>query len=287
MLIDIRHEIRFAYERPVFIEPLTVRLKPRQDTGHGLLSYSMAVDPAPTGETRTIEHDGADASVLWFDGEHASLRITAESRVRTHRKNPFDWIITYDGAASLPVRYAPEHGAALAPMLEPVEGDSGVAAWAAGLAERVERSPAAFLNLLTETIHAEWAMIGREEGEPYAPSESLREKRGACRDVSMLFIEACRRQGIAARFVSGYSVHHPPETVRQELHAWAEVYLPGAGWRGYDPSLGLAVADGHVALCSAPDHRLAMPVSGSYRGTGVGSKIAYEIDLTTDEVQDG
>jgi transglutaminase-like putative cysteine protease len=95
----------------------------------------------------------------------------------------------------------------------------------------------------------------------------------------MLYVAACRSQGLAARFVSGYSMHHPPEVTEQELHAWAEVYLPGAGWRAFDPSLGLAVADGHVVLATAPDHRRAAPLSGSYRGTGVGSAMDYRVAL--------
>jgi transglutaminase-like putative cysteine protease len=103
--------------------------------------------------------------------------------------------------------------------------------------------------------------------------------------MAMLFIAACRSQGLAARFVSGYSIHHPPEVTEQELHAWAEVYLPGGGWRGYDPSLGLAVADGHVALVSAPDHQLAAPVSGSYRGTGVQAQLSYQVKISSTEVQ--
>ncbi len=279
MLIEIRHEVRYAYGRPVFVEPQTVRLTPRRDAAQELLSFSMEIEPASAGETRTIEIDGSEARVVWFNGEHEALRVVASSRVRTLRANPFDWIITEAGAAGLPAAYASEHAEALGPMLDRLGEDGEVSRWAEGLSERAERSPAGFLNLLTETIHAEWEMVGREEGDPLSPERSLREKRGACRDVAMLFVESCRCQGLAARFVSGYSVHHPPETIRQELHAWAEVYLPGAGWRGYDPSLGLAVADGHVALCSAPDHRLAAPISGSYRGTGVASKLEYEIDL--------
>jgi transglutaminase-like putative cysteine protease len=97
----------------------------------------------------------------------------------------------------------------------------------------------------------------------------------------MLYVAACRSLGLAARFVSGYSMHHPPEVTEHELHAWAEVYLPGAGWRGYDPSLGLAVADGHLVLAAAPDHRLAAAVNGRYRGTGVGSQLEYRVVVQT------
>jgi transglutaminase-like putative cysteine protease len=95
----------------------------------------------------------------------------------------------------------------------------------------------------------------------------------------MLFVEACRSLGLACRFVSGYSMHHPPEVSEHELHAWAEVYLPGAGWRGYDPSLGLAVADGHVVLAATPDHRLAAPVTGRFRGTGATSQMGYDLTV--------
>jgi transglutaminase-like putative cysteine protease len=97
----------------------------------------------------------------------------------------------------------------------------------------------------------------------------------------MLYVEACRSLGLAARFVSGYSMHHPEEVSEHELHAWAEMYLPGAGWRGYDPSLGLAVADGHVVLTAAPDHQLAAAFSGSYRGTAIGSSMRYAVEVRT------
>jgi transglutaminase-like putative cysteine protease len=130
---------------------------------------------------------------------------------------------------------------------------------------------------LADTIHQQFDHVGRLDGDPFEPAACLTAQRGACRDTAMLYVAACRSLGLAARFVSGYSMHHPPEVTEHELHAWAEVYLPGAGWRGYDPSLGLAVADGHVVLAAAPDHRLAAAVSGRYRGTGVASQLAYRV----------
>jgi SAM-dependent methyltransferase len=123
--------------------------------------------------------------------------------------------------------------------------------------------------------------VGRLDGEPMFPADTLASRTGACRDTAMLYVAACRSLGLAARFVSGYSMHHPEEVSEHELHAWAEVYLPGAGWRGYDPSLGLAVADGHVVLAAAPDHHLAAAVSGSYRGTGVASTMRYAVEVRT------
>jgi transglutaminase-like putative cysteine protease len=154
-----------------------------------------------------------------------------------------------------------------------------VAAWATEQAAAVNQDTAAFLIALADTIHHGFHHVGRPEGDPLEPEQTLAGRTGACRDTAMLYVAACRSLGLAARFVSGYSMHHPPEVSEHELHAWAEVYVPGGGWRAYDPSLGLAVADGHVVLATAPDHRLAAPVSGSYRGTGVASRLEYRVVL--------
>jgi transglutaminase-like putative cysteine protease len=158
-----------------------------------------------------------------------------------------------------------------------------VADWAREMAGEVANVTNDFLMHLADTIHHGFHHVGRPDGDPMTPEETLAGRSGACRDTAMLYVAACRSLGLAARFVSGYSMHHPPEVSEHELHAWAEVYLPGGGWRGYDPSLGLAVADGHVVLAAAPDHRLAAPVSGSYRGTGVASSMRYTVELRTAE----
>jgi len=165
------------------------------------------------------------------------------------------------------------------PGAGPSSGDETVAAWAPAQAAAVEHNTTAFLIQLADRIHHDFQHVGRFEGEPMAPQETLAGRSGACRDTAMLFVAACRSQGLAARFVSGYAIHHPPEVTEHELHAWAEVYLSGAGWRGYDPSLGLAVADGHLVLATAPDHRLAAPVTGTYRGTGVTSTMTYALTV--------
>ncbi len=103
-------------------------------------------------------------------------------------------------------------------------------------------------------------------------------KEGSCRDLAVLFIETCRSVGIAARFVSGYHTVQPWQGARQ-LHAWAEIFLPGAGWRGYDPSQGLAVADQHIAIAAGATPQLAAPVTGSFRGNGVQSSFTAEIEI--------
>ena len=301
MLLSIRHQLRYVYDRPVYLEPMTLRLTPKQDCSQQLLDHSLRLAGEPAGSTAIQAADGSGALVCWFLQERDQLEISMEARVRTLRTNPFDWIITFGPAQRLPARYPTAEAAALAPYLDPPRGaplDRGaglghgsgetseqspgtgaVAAWAAALAAAVDQDTTAFLMHLADRIHHEFHHVGRLEGEPMAPAQTLAGRSGACRDTAMLFVAACRSQGLAARFVSGYSIHHPPEVTEHELHAWAEVYLPGAGWRGYDPSLGLAVADGHLVLATAPDHRLAAPVTGTYRGTGVGSTMTYSLSV--------
>ena len=317
MLLSIRHHLRYVYGRPVFLEPMTLRLTPKQDCSQQLLEHSLRLNAAPAGSSAIQAVDGSGALVCWFLEERDQLEITMEARVRTLRTNPFDWIITFAPAQQLPARYPAAEAAALAAYLDPplgasqqdscqtqqqlplaaplglgpgsgerpvegpAEGPVGgtVAAWAAELAAAVEHNTTAFLMQLADRIHHDFQHVGRFEGEPMAPEQTLAGRSGACRDTAMLFVAACRSQGLAARFVSGYSIHHPPEVTEHELHAWAEVYLPGAGWRGYDPSLGLAVADGHLVLATAPDHILAAPVTGTYRGTGVTSTMTYALTV--------
>ena len=317
MLLSIRHHLRYVYGRPVFLEPMTLRLTPKQDCSQQLLEHSLRLNAAPAGSSAIQAADGSGALVCWFLEERDQLEITMEARVRTLRTNPFDWIITFAPAQQLPARYPAAEAAALAAYLDPplgasqqdscqtqqqlplaaplglgpgsgerpvegpAEGPVGgtVAAWAAELAAAVEHNTTAFLMQLADRIHHDFQHVGRFEGEPMAPEQTLSGRSGACRDTAMLFVAACRSQGLAARFVSGYSIHHPPEVTEHELHAWAEVYLSGAGWRGYDPSLGLAVADGHLVLATAPDHILAAPVTGTYRGTGVTSTMTYALTV--------
>ncbi len=290
MLLSIRHHLRYVYGRPVFLEPMTLRLTPKQDCSQQLLEHSLRLEAEPAGCSAIQEADGSGALVCWFSEERAHLEITMEAKVRTLRPNPFDWIITFASAQRLPARYPVAEAAALAAYLDPPMGfgpgagdweeeEGSVATWAAEQAAAVEHSTTAFLMQLADRIHHDFQHVGRFEGEPMAPEETLAGRSGACRDTAMLFVAACRSQGLAARFVSGYSIHHPPEVTEHELHAWAEVYLPGAGWRGYDPSLGLAVAEGHLVLATAPDHRLAAPVTGTYRGTGVTSTMTYALSV--------
>jgi len=282
MFFQIRHALRYSYAQAVFLEPTTLRLTPRQDASQHLLRHRLQVTPEPRGSNPVLDPDGGPAVVLWFDDLHQELTIAADMVVHTTRHNPLDWIGIHPPAMQLPAAYTPAETQSLRPCLQ---GDQPIAdsvrAWATDLATAAHGCTSDFLLHLADTIHHDVHHIGRPDGAPMATAETLATRTGACRDTAMLYVEACRSLGLAARFVSGYSMHHPEEVSEHELHAWAEVYLPGAGWRGYDPSLGLAVADGHVVLTAAPDHQLAAAVSGRYRGSGVDASLQYTVNVSS------
>ena len=110
-----------------------------------------------------------------------------------------------------------------------------------------------------------------------SPEETVARGAGACRDLAVLFVECCRAMGLAARFVSGYA--YTDDVTPAEMHAWGEVYLAGGGWRGYDPSRGLAAGDQHVTLAAAADPVDAAPVVGTFRGDVVNSRLQTELTM--------
>jgi transglutaminase-like putative cysteine protease len=132
--------------------------------------------------------------------------------------------------------------------------------------------------MLNREIYECCQQIARKQSEAQPAEETLLRKRGSSRDLAVLFMEACRYVGIAARFVNGYH-DSEGEIGKRQLHSWGEVYLPGVGWHGYDPSEGLAVTDRHIALAAAGIPQFAAPVAGTFRGNAVTSELSAVVDI--------
>jgi transglutaminase-like putative cysteine protease len=181
----------------------------------------------------------------------------------------------------LPMQYDESTARLIRPALQRVasaDESDAVATFTEPLLRDAERQLLPFLDQLNQKIYTDFECIHREEGPAWLPTQTLAERRGACRDLADLFVDACRVAGLAARFVSGYQ-EGDSEQDRRELHGWAEVYVPGAGWRGYDPTHGLAVADSHVAVAASICTQNAAPVTGSIRGTNATAVMETDIDL--------
>ena len=134
-----------------------------------------------------------------------------------------------------------------------------------------------FLMRLVKTIHEEFDYQQREDGHPYSPEYFFTKKNGSCRDFTVFAMALCRELGIASRYVSGYFFSES-ENEPDILHAWMEVYLPGGGWRGYDPTHGLACYNHHIPLCASHLPQETLPVIGSYRGFA-NSRIKYSLAI--------
>lgn len=280
MLYKIEHITRYFFSKEVFLEPHTIRLRPRSDSTQTLQKFEMDVNPEPTGRTNLVDI-GGDSSSLWFEELTDSLSIVSKSEVETHRSNPFDFILATEKAHRLPMEYSGFDESVLEPYRAPsCDFGDKFQGFVAKILLESENSTLNFLSLLNSYISVNFEHEIRDEGLAYEPEETLSRMKGSCRDFVVLFAEVCRSMGIASRFVSGYTAGDP-ENDENYLHAWAEVYLPGGGWRGYDPTLGLAVADQHIALTSGATPLQASPVTGSFRGTGATAEIKYELTIST------
>lgn len=275
MLLSVRHATIYRYSRPALLGPHVIRLRPQQMPGLKLLRWSIDIRPLPVGSTELIDDSGNHVHAAWFAGTTESLSISTSCDVRTEPRNPFDFIITDPGALVLPARLA--NTRLLAPYLKPSQQSGAVARLAAKLAKLAGHKTLEFLRRAAEHL-ASFHKTIREEGPPQPPSKTLATQTGACRDLTVLFMDLCRWQGIPARFVSGYWRGRRPVD-RHHMHAWAEVYLPGAGWRGFDPTIGLAVSEEHVPLASAPSPEGAAPIEGTYGGGDITSSLQWTLKL--------
>lgn len=269
MLFEITHRTRYHYSQPVFLEPFTVRLRPRCDASQTLRSYRIDVTPVPGGMSHCPGLYGNSNETIWFSGLHDNLLIEVNTLVETHHGNPFDFFVTDPAALTLPLAYQPQLARVLGHYLVREGDHADLAAFAREMMQAARHETIPFLTMLAEAIYRRLEYMLREHGDPWTPQETLKQGKGSCRDSAMLFIDICRSVGIAARFVSGYCI--ADAAAGGDMHAWAEVYLPGTGWRGFDPSRGLSVNDDYVAVAAGQLSRDAAPTLGKFRGDAISS----------------
>ncbi|MGG6267696.1 transglutaminase family protein [Leptolyngbya sp. AN10] len=277
MLYQISHTTTYTYSDSVTLQPHLIRLRPRSDSWQTLKMFSLQVSPIPIEQSEITDLDGNTLIKVWFPPElTTSLNIQILSQTITHQPNPFNYLVE-PWAIEFPIDYPTSLFKQLQPYLEST--DSIALQLGYEIAERSQNNVLQFLNELNQQIYTSCEYVIRETGNPYPPGLTWTQKKGSCRDLTVLFIEVCRSIGLAARFVSGYQ-EGDTEHLDRHLHAWAEVYLPGAGWRGYDPTHGLAVSDRHIALAASAIPEYAAPVVGKVvRSGGVQSTMNYHLQI--------
>jgi transglutaminase-like putative cysteine protease len=280
MKITVTHSTRYRYDSPVCLEAHILRLRPRMSNAQRLLAFDIQIEPTPAGTTECLDQDGNLALNAWFDGPTQELSVRSRFTVELLRENPFDYVLAPE-ALKLSLWYPEPLCTALIPYRQDGHVAESVKQFAQSAAANVQWNTLSFLTGLSRQIFQTCRQVVRPDGPPWPSEQTLRSQEGSCRDLAVLFCDACRTMGIAARFVSGYEC---ASASRQDsyMHAWAEVYLPGIGWRGYDPARGLAVSNRHVAVAAGFDSDLASPVAGWYSG-GSGSQMEASLSLEVDD----
>lgn len=263
----ILHRTYYNFSDAVRLEPHILRLRPRE--GHELHIESATLDITPLATLRW-HRDVEDNSVAvaTFGSPARQLAIESEVVIQQYNEAPLDFLVDVY-ATNYPFAYGAEDLMVLAPYMRTsrLRVADPLVKWVAHLWRPNEPIQSyALLERLCVHINQSLSYQVREEPGVQTPAHTLSRGTGSCRDFANLFMEAARHLGLAARFVSGYLFAEPSSDNYGSTHAWAEVFLPGAGWKGFDPTLGRLVGTDHISVAVARLPESVPPVSGSFIG---------------------
>ncbi|MEI5674466.1 MULTISPECIES: transglutaminase family protein [unclassified Nocardioides] len=271
--VALEHRTTYDFAEPVNVAPHVVRLRPAPHARTPIEAYSLEVEPK--GHFLNWQQDpfGNWLARLVFPEKTTRLQITVGLVADLMVINPFDFFVE-EYAERFPFAYEPGLAADLAPYLRPVEDSVQAAAWKDRQAEPDGVPIVDFLAGLNAAVNRDVAYSVRMEAGVQTPDETLGKAIGSCRDSAWLLVSLLRQYGLAARFVSGYLVQlaadqealdGPSGPVQDftDLHAWAEVFVPGAGWVGMDPTSSLFAGEGHIPLSATPHPSSAAPIEGA------------------------
>ncbi len=270
--VALSHRTSYRYDRLVALSPHIIRLRPAPHCRTPILSYSLKVAPQRHFINWQQDPHGNYLARLVFPDETRQLLIDVDLTAELSVFNPFDFFLE-PSAETFPFAYEPWLNQELAPYLEQLPAGPRLRDCLDAIDRRRVRT-IDFLVDLNRRLAQDITYIIRLEPGVQTPEETLARGSGSCRDTGWLLVQILRHLGLAARFVSGYLIQLTPDvksldgptgatTDFTDLHAWAEVYLPGAGWIGLDPTSGLLAGEGHIPLAATPGHVGAAPVTGA------------------------
>ncbi|MFA6989578.1 MAG: transglutaminase family protein [Candidatus Gastranaerophilaceae bacterium] len=278
MKIKVSHENTYSYNSPVFLESHIIRLYPRNNPNLIIKKGGIKILPEPQCITNYIDTEGNSVTQVWFNNLTTFLTINSNFEVETLDSNPFDFCTDPLGLG-FPFEYDSNTKKSLEHYLEktPIL-DQDFLRFIDSIEKGCNQNVITFLIHLTQALNEKLTYKIREEGESYLPEYTFKQQIGTCRDFTVLFIEICRQKGLASRFVSGYKYNEEPEE-KYYLHSWAEVYVPGGGWRGFDPTAGIAVDENYIPLAASYNPQNTTPILGHTRGNNIKTSFETGIDL--------
>lgn len=263
----IVHHTYYNFSDVVSFGPHQLRLRPRENYALHIESFSLKITPT-SSLLWQVDVEGNSLAVATFAEPATQLAIESEVIIQQYNETPLNFLVA-DYAVDYPFAYLPDDRIMLLPYMAFPEPQTRnlLTEWISGLWKPDERVQTyTLLQRLGSHINQTLSYQIREEPGVQTPRQTLSKNSGSCRDFALLFMEAARCLGLAARFVSGY-LHAPPSTTDfGATHAWAEVYLPGAGWKGFDPTSGEIVGSDHIAVAVARLPESVPPVAGSFFG---------------------
>lgn len=288
---SIYHLTHYKYDNPVRLGPQIIRLKPAAHSRTKVISHSLKVTPENHFVNLQQDPYGNYLARFVFPDPVTELKIEVDLVADMTVYNPFDFF-TEEEAVKWPFDYPADIRDDLTIYMTPEAASPALQAFLATLDKTPGQGTVDMVVGLNARLQQEIGYVIRMEPGVQTPEETLTSARGSCRDSSWLLVQILRHLGLAARFVSGYLIQLTPdlkaldgpsgtEVDFTDLHAWAEVYIPGAGWIGLDPTSGLLTGESHIPLAATPHYRNAAPISGGYIGE---AKTDFAFDMQVKRV---
>jgi uncharacterized protein (DUF2126 family)/transglutaminase-like putative cysteine protease len=290
--VALNHIMHYRYDRPVTLGPQIIRLRPAPHCRTRILSYSLKITPAEHFINWQQDPLSNYQARVVFSKPAPELKIEVDLTAEMAVQNPFDFFLE-PYAQQFPFEYEAIEARELAPFLLPGPATPLFARYL----DAIPRTPRATIDFLVEVngrLAADVRYVIRMEPGVQRPEQTLEKRSGSCRDSAELLVQLLRHLGLAARFVSGYLIQLVADTKPIEgpagpshdftdLHAWCEVYLPGAGWIGLDPTSGLLTGEGHIPLSCTPDPQSAAPLSGAVEECQTSFEYAMKVERAWQE----